>query len=40
MAWVVGDGETFGKGVAVDDDNVADIVRWFGPRASDDPGTG
>ena len=30
LAWVVGDGERFGRVVAVDADDVADIVRRFG----------
>jgi hypothetical protein len=30
LAWVVGDGERFGKVVAVDDDDVTDIVRRYG----------
>ena len=30
LAWVVGDGERFGKVVPVDDDDVADIARRFG----------
>ena len=29
-AWVVGDGERFGKVVPVDDNDVADIARRFG----------
>jgi hypothetical protein len=30
LAWVVGDGERFGRVVPVDDDDVADIIRRFG----------
>jgi hypothetical protein len=30
LAWVVGDGERFGRVVPVDADDVADIVRRFG----------
>ena len=30
LAWVVGDGERFGRVVAVDADDVVDIIRRFG----------
>ncbi|MES2639159.1 MAG: hypothetical protein V4850_06735 [Myxococcota bacterium] len=37
LAWVVGDGERFGKVVAVEDGDVADIVRRYGFHTPEEP---